>query len=159
MLPATKDTKQNMPAPNTISRWNHRALARKFCGQCQLVGRVALNFLDFLVLFYQEKRTRNILSTRNEVACLAAGGRKRTKKQKPLNQAIPTAHPSDSPNWGAPATAPYKTIKASNHATSHKGYQTEFACSQYNLPLEPSCVGPKILRAAPAAAQASVKFS
>jgi len=38
----------------------------------------ALNFLDFLVLFYQEKRTGILSSSRSAATCLAAGGKKRT---------------------------------------------------------------------------------
>jgi hypothetical protein len=73
---------------------------------------------------------------------------KRTRKNTPQNTCIPTAHPSDSPNWGAPAIALTKTIKASNHATSHKKPQTQNACPPKQSPLEKLCVGPKILRAA-----------
>jgi hypothetical protein len=49
---------KSLPPLNNLL-WNHCALARKFCGQRQSLRRLALNFLDFLVLFYQEKRTRN----------------------------------------------------------------------------------------------------
>jgi hypothetical protein len=122
-------TKISAPLNNLL--WNHCALARKFCGQRQPLRRLALNFLDFFVLFHQGKRTR-----------------KRTRKNIPQNTCIPTAHPSDSPNWGAPAIALTKTIKASNHATSHKKPQTQNACPPKQSPLESLRAGPKILRAA-----------